>query len=626
MSNRLKISPITSGYRPIKDGKQYKQFFGIAEDRDRVIIEDGDVDETVELMKKVVWKYIDDTKKIANYLQSPSVKDSCRNIWGFLYNHIQYKLDEKGLEQLRRPARSWQDRTTGIDCDCFSVFVSSILTNLKIPHKFRITKYEQDSFQHVYVIVPKADGTYHTIDCVLSQFDYEKPYTAKKDFTMSLNGINVAVLSGAAGRNVMDLVNDLDGLENLGADSKEEQEQALYHHLVQTRQMITSNPNAISTVEYPPAFIKMLDYAIENWNTPNRQKALDILEKNEVALNEHYGLSGLLDDDDTDEDWSRLDGLTDDEIIEELGGKSRTEKKEAKAAKKVEKKAKKEEKKKAAESQPKKGFFSKVKEAIKKGGKAFIRFNPLTIAARNGFLLSIKLNVKKMASRLKPAYMTLDEAKKAGYTEDQWNKAKSAIVKIEKTFVDKLMGKREKLKSAIMKARVKKLNGLSGEDEEFDLGRLGAAPAAAAILAAAIPVIATCVKAMKGSGLMDKNESEDISAELKAGESDASGMMDDPDLQDNGTESSDGGTRAMESDGSETPTTTGGKIIDFVKKNPLIVAAGAGLAIWGATKIFAKKKTAPKALAGTSVNAPKKKKPAAKSLTRKKSISRILLK
>jgi hypothetical protein len=625
MNNRLKISPITSGYRPIKDGKQYDQFFGLAEDRDRVILQDGEVEDTVDLMKKVVWKYIADTKKIAEYLRAQSLKDTCQNIWEFLYNHIQYKLDEKGLEQLRRPARSWQDRRTGIDCDCFSVFVSSILTNLKIPHKFRITKYEQDNFQHVYVIVPKTDGTYHTIDCVLSRPDYEKPFTAKKDFNMSLNGINVAVLSGAAGRNVMDLVNDLEGLENLGAESQDEKMDAIYHHLIQTRQMINEKPQTISTVDYPPAFIKMLDYAIDNWNTPNRDKALEILAKNEDALNKVNGLEGVSDDEDTDEDWSRLDGLTDDEIIEELGGKSRTEKKEAKKAKKEEKKAKKAADNKTEDGKPKKGFFNKVKEALKKGGKAFIRFNPVTIAARNGFLLAIKLNVKKMASRLKPAYMTPEEAKAAGYTEDQVKKAKEAITKIEKTFVDKLQGKRERLKSAIMKARVKKLNGLSGEDEEFDLGRLGAAPAAAAILAAAIPVIATCVKAMKGSGLMNKGESEDVSAELKAGEEEANGMLDDPDLKDSGEEGSS--NRAPEEGTDSAPTGFFGKVIDFAKKNPIVVAAGAGLAIWGIVKLTGKKKTEIKSLEGPpKTTAKKKKKAPAKSRGRKARVERILLK
>ncbi|MBN1968521.1 MAG: hypothetical protein JW870_04060, partial [Candidatus Delongbacteria bacterium] len=195
MSNYLHKANISSGYRQIKDGGLFDRFFTQPEEQDRIIIEDGEVEETVDLMKKVVWKYLNDTKKIAQYLKGSTLQETCRNTWDFLFNHIQYKLDQKGLEQLRRPNRSWAERTTGIDCDCFSIFVSSILTNLKIPHEFRIAKYNKEAYQHVYVIVPsKGKSGYITIDCVLSQFNYEKPFTAKKDFSMSLNGINVAVL------------------------------------------------------------------------------------------------------------------------------------------------------------------------------------------------------------------------------------------------------------------------------------------------------------------------------------------------------------------------------------------------------------------------------------------------
>jgi len=239
MSNRMSIESISSGYRPIQDGSRFNQFFGFPEEKDRVIIKDGEVEDTVDLMKKVVWKYINDTKKIAPRLKGKTVAETCENIWNFLYHHIQYKLDQKGLEQLRRPSRSWSERQTGIDCDCFSIFVSSILTNLRIPHRFRITKYDQDTYQHVYVIVPRESGTgEYIIDCVLSRFNYEKPYTAKKDFTMSLNGINVAVLSGTTST-VMDLVNDLEGLENLGADNEQERLQAIYSHLVKTRNIVS---------------------------------------------------------------------------------------------------------------------------------------------------------------------------------------------------------------------------------------------------------------------------------------------------------------------------------------------------------------------------------------------------
>jgi len=123
---------VTSGYRAIKDGSRYNSYFPPPDERDRVIIKDGEVTDTVELMEKVVWKYLDDTKRIAPLLRRPSTHETCQAIWEFIHNFIQYKLDQRGLEQLRRPARSWAERATGVDCDCMSIFTSSILTNLKI--------------------------------------------------------------------------------------------------------------------------------------------------------------------------------------------------------------------------------------------------------------------------------------------------------------------------------------------------------------------------------------------------------------------------------------------------------------------------------------------------------------
>jgi hypothetical protein len=70
------------------------------------------------------------------------------------------------------------------------VFISSILSNLKIRHVLRITKYKEDHFQHIYPIVPLSDGTNITIDCVVRNFDYEEPYTEKKDTNMDLEYLN----------------------------------------------------------------------------------------------------------------------------------------------------------------------------------------------------------------------------------------------------------------------------------------------------------------------------------------------------------------------------------------------------------------------------------------------------
>jgi hypothetical protein len=104
-------------------------------------------------------------------------------------------------------------------------------------------------------------------------------------------------------------------------------------------------------------------------------------------------------------------------------------------------------------------------------------------------------------------------------------------------------------------------------------------------------------------------------------------MMNDDEMKDNGTEGAEGNRSAEDGSADGAPTGFMGKIIDFAKKNPLVVAAGAGLVIWGATKFFGRKKEQPKQLSGTiEGTAPQKRKAPAKKAKRKASVERILLK
>jgi hypothetical protein len=65
MSNRFSIGSITSGYRSIKNGDRFNSHFPSSNQNDEIIIENGEVEDTVELMKKMVWRYINDTTKIS---------------------------------------------------------------------------------------------------------------------------------------------------------------------------------------------------------------------------------------------------------------------------------------------------------------------------------------------------------------------------------------------------------------------------------------------------------------------------------------------------------------------------------------------------------------------------------
>ena len=173
--------------RTIKPGEQYDKLFPRSIRQDKVIRSEGkaQLHHTINLIKQIVQETKDDTRLLANYLKGESLPETCRNIWNFVYQHIQYTRDKTGVEQVRRPSRTWADRKKGVDCDCYSVFIASILTNLKIPHRVRITKYGgKPHFQHIYPIVPDGTG-YITLDCVTDYFDYEVPYSEARDFDTS---------------------------------------------------------------------------------------------------------------------------------------------------------------------------------------------------------------------------------------------------------------------------------------------------------------------------------------------------------------------------------------------------------------------------------------------------------
>ncbi|MBS1629372.1 MAG: hypothetical protein JST27_04875 [Bacteroidetes bacterium] len=486
---------ISAGQRVLHtDGAKYNQYFKPPRKEDKIVFEDGEVDDTLKLMERVIHTYLDDTAQIAQLLQrAVGSEATIRAIWDFLYYNIQYKLDKQGLEQLRRPARSWAERFTGIDCDCFSIFASSILVNLQIPHYLRVTRYSQPTWQHVYVVVPK-DGKslsngYWTIDAVLARADYEKPYTAKKDYKMSLSGINIAVLSGPdSGQSNLTAMDVLMGFDEAttyaigsAADNANSShyENELYKFLIATRQTIEAAPEAYiqATGGNPSDTIRMLDYAIQYWYTDKRDEALGYLEKNEETLNTLAGFGAFNAVQITGTNEAELYGDDDaHEVVLSGLGRAKGKKKPSK-------------------------FFSGIKKAVKKIniGKALVRFNPATIAIRNGFLLALKLNIGKMSEKMKWAYATPQQIAAKRVPASRVAAAKRAVEQVEKKFT-KLGGKAENMRKAILGAKKGKLDGL---------GQLGVAPLAAG-LAAALPFIKMVLDILKKSGLTKQGESTEL--------------------------------------------------------------------------------------------------------------------
>lgn len=113
------------------------------------------------------------TKNFAQVLVGPNIEATLLNCWNFTKHNIHYQVDELGVQLIKDPAAVWHTRTC--DCKGYSLFIRSILKNLGIVSQFKFANYVLGGeFTHVYVIVPKKNGTYTTIDGCMPAFNVEK--------------------------------------------------------------------------------------------------------------------------------------------------------------------------------------------------------------------------------------------------------------------------------------------------------------------------------------------------------------------------------------------------------------------------------------------------------------------
>jgi hypothetical protein len=532
------------GRRNIVDGSAYDKYFGKPINEDYIKGDNSTETNVAKILPNVVKKYCYQTRKIANHLYSKDLRTFCENIWTFLFKHIQYEYDEAGREQFRTPYRSWQERETGIDCDCFSIFVSCILTNKKVPHYFRITKYGGNNWQHIYVIVPKGNGikfdpnngnTYYTIDCVLHEFNREKEYNEQKLQPMNaMNGLGIITEVLAGFEEKEDAAQVLTGFildeEHLSGDDTAN----LKLQLLATRNWVNENPRLYEKQNGKKAddFIKMCDYALQYWDNPEtREKALNVLIENEKM--QEARINGLGTPQLRKQVFTKRIAMVkampmkvakpavaefdEDDDFEGVGAakKSKAEKK----AQKAEKKATKQEAKKEAKQERKErreankeelknqqGFWNKLKTAVKQGAKAVaVTANPAVIAIRGAFLFVVKLNLFGIAKKLHPAYCDDATAKKMGYTAKQIDVAKKSAAATEKIFADKMGGTKAHLKEAVLIGYLKKAQGSLKGLAEAAYG-LGAIVTAAATAASIMSAVGVCVSVLKAIMKVEKDE------------------------------------------------------------------------------------------------------------------------
>jgi hypothetical protein len=138
------IGEVATGRRAIKSGTEYNKYFDLSdlEGTDPILNHDGSNYDTLRLIDKMARDYSYQTKAIADHLKGRTLEESLKNLYDFLYNHVQYKIDAATKEQLRTPLRTWKDRHTGVDCDCFSIFIKSVLINWGVSNASRMASYK----------------------------------------------------------------------------------------------------------------------------------------------------------------------------------------------------------------------------------------------------------------------------------------------------------------------------------------------------------------------------------------------------------------------------------------------------------------------------------------------------
>jgi len=171
-------------YRKVKTHTTYDRYFTKTPCKSTYL---GEYTTTGGMQQMVEWafKYNDFSKEISEKLKRASLKETVASIYQFSYDHIQYQADGYD-QQLRSPSCTWNARLEGIDCKSYSLFVSTILTNLNIPHSFRKVKQpaSPSRWSHVYVVIHSGTNTF-IIDPT-KRVNTEVKYTQKEDMEVKL--------------------------------------------------------------------------------------------------------------------------------------------------------------------------------------------------------------------------------------------------------------------------------------------------------------------------------------------------------------------------------------------------------------------------------------------------------
>lgn len=150
-------------------------------------------------------------KKIANKFKGSTTRETCKNIYNWLKQNIEYRVEPATLQTTKTLQRLVSDGYG--DCKHYSGFFAAILSALKIKNNYRFASYNSNHTPtHVYVVAYNENNKPIICDAVLNTFNTEKKFTNKldKNMLMQLSGIDsIGVIKrGGGSKKFIDKVKD----------------------------------------------------------------------------------------------------------------------------------------------------------------------------------------------------------------------------------------------------------------------------------------------------------------------------------------------------------------------------------------------------------------------------------
>ena len=487
--------------------------------------QNGNLTDTINYIKDIVQKYNWQVEKLTNHLckniaypkSFGTYGAQMFNIWHWLKSNIPFRIEDD--EELRTPARSYHiDRFSGIDCDDYSIFAACILTQLGYNYDFYVVAFNNNkNFGHIYVV---CNG--YVIDGVMKEFNKHPDNISKKmiiPMKIKLLGnipVDVSNLDTLS-QNLINQYSDLQNIANTCNDANIRNKANRELRKTSTMLMLKGIDEQIDWINamplisdinenLEPVFIsgEAQELTEDYFNELDNLRSLGSLEAVKTLRQRFDNVKQKITQNKDERKENRQDKKEDKkENKKEERKENRDERKENRQDKKDERKENRDERK---DNKP--NVIDRFKKAV---------FS----TPRTAFLLLLKVNFLKIASKLYYSYLTKEDAQNIGLDSTEFQKLVNQRINMEQFFV-KAGGDKEKMKSAVFNGRGKKkaTKDLTAADiDTSDLEGLGADPITASTVATAVTTAigASAPFWKRAIDLLKKVDFQKLTAGIKSG-------------------------------------------------------------------------------------------------------------